>query len=90
MDVHAIAAHDVNGNFAGFSNYGSPVQFSAPGVDIASLGINGSIVVYSGTSIATPAAAGRLYLTGNLEGISQIISPAGCLTEIQIPSDFFA
>ena len=90
VDVHAIAAHDVNGNFAGFSNYGSPVQFSAPGVDIASLGINGSIVIYSGTSMATPAAAGQLYLTGNLEGISQIISPAGYLTEIQIPSDFFA
>ena len=90
VDVHAIAAHDVNGNFAGFSNYGSPVQFSAPGVDIASLGINGSIVIYSGTSMATPAAAGQLYLTGNLEGINQILSPAGYLTEIQIPSGFFA
>jgi len=52
-NVYTISASDINDNFASFSNYGSPVDFCAPGVAIESTwtGSNGYNTI-SGTSMA--------------------------------------
>ena len=64
--VMNVAATDINGNGASFSNYGSWVDLAAPGVDILST-IRASddpdptahyISLLSGTSMAAPHAAG--------------------------------
>ena len=53
---------DSNDNWAYFSNYGSPVDYCAPGVNIKSTWKNGGYNTISGTSMAAPHAAGVLLL----------------------------
>jgi subtilisin family serine protease len=59
--VMSVAAIDSDNRKAGFSNYGSSVSVSAPGVDIVSLypGANNTsdYAMWSGTSFAAPLAA---------------------------------
>lgn len=90
LGIFTIAAHNQNLERAYFSNYGQPVSHSAPGVDITSLGIDGSLVTWNGTSMASPAAAGHLFMTGNLQGSQLISHPDGRdIPSIQI-TDFIA
>ena len=49
-----VAAHDENKNLAAFSNYGSCVDITAPGVNIYSCWIGGGYNYEDGTSMATP------------------------------------
>jgi PKD repeat protein len=66
--VFAIAASDSKDQRAVFSNYGTHVDVSAPGVDILSLlssegsggggTFDGDLLIASGTSMATPTASG--------------------------------
>lgn len=58
--VYTISAMDINDNFASFSNYGSPVDYAAPGVAIESTWKDGGYNTISGTSMAAPHAAGIL------------------------------
>lgn len=53
-----ISAINVNDNFADFSNYGSSVDFAAPGVNIYNTYIKNSFATLSGTSMATPHVSG--------------------------------
>ena len=53
-----IGAVDSNDAKPGFSNYGSQVPVSAPGSMVLSTGLNGEYIWMSGTSMATPHAAG--------------------------------
>ena len=55
-----IAASDISDGFASFSNFGSCVDMSAPGVSVTSAWIssNTSTAVLSGTSMAAPHVAG--------------------------------
>lgn len=57
--VICVAAIDNNNQRASFSNYGSWVDLSAPGVNIWSTGNNGQDKMMSGTSQASPVAAGE-------------------------------
>lgn len=58
---------DADDTLADFSNYGAPVDIAAPGVRIYSTYRGGSYATMSGTSMASPHAAGAaaLYLANN-------------------------
>lgn len=57
--IRTISAHDSNDRFASFSNYANPpIDFCAPGVSIYSTWMGGGYKTISGTSMATPHAAG--------------------------------
>lgn len=64
-NVYTISAVDSNDDFAYFSNFGNPpVDYAAPGVAIESTWKGGGYNSISGTSMASPHAAGVL-LWGN-------------------------
>jgi aqualysin 1 len=60
--VLTVAAHDSNNNNASWSNFGTIIDLSAPGVSVLSTSNNGGTTTYSGTSMASPHVAGALAL----------------------------
>ncbi len=61
--VHTVSAMNSSDNFASFSNYGSPVDYCAPGVGVNSLDKNGGYGNgWNGTSMASPHVCGILLL----------------------------
>ena len=85
--VYTVSASDINDNFANFSNYGSPISYAAPGVNILSCSLNGGYIRDNGTSMAAPHVAG-LMLLGNIhsngrvkndpDGMPDLIPIYGC------------
>lgn len=62
-NIYTISAMDSNDFWASFSNYGNPpVDYAAPGVGIRSTWKDGGYNTISGTSMASPHAAGVLLL----------------------------
>lgn len=57
-NVVSVAAVDQSGTRAGFSNYGTGLSISAPGVQILTLSANDGLHSLSGTSLATPFVSG--------------------------------
>lgn len=64
VNLYTISAMDINDDFAYFSNYGSHVDYCAPGVNIYSTYKSGGYTTMSGTSMAAPHVCGLLLLTG--------------------------
>ncbi|MDE3268712.1 MAG: S8 family serine peptidase [Pseudomonadota bacterium] len=60
--VISVAATDVNGTKASFSNYGVSIDIAAPGSRIKSTVPGGTMKIDSGTSMAAPVVAGVLGL----------------------------
>jgi hypothetical protein len=72
-NIYTVSAMDINDRLASFSNYGNaPIDFAAPGVNIASCDINGTYSFRNGTSMAAPHVAGLL-LIGTICSDSKII-----------------
>ncbi len=61
-NIYTISAMDDTDTWAYFSNFGSHVDYCAPGVDIKSTWKDGGYNTISGTSMASPHAAGVLLL----------------------------
>jgi subtilisin family serine protease len=87
-EVIAVAAVDANDRKADFSNYGSHISVSAPGVGIMSTYWNGGYALWSGTSMSVPfvvgAAALRIQMNpGTPDEIQQLIEE----TSAHFPGD---
>jgi len=80
--VIGVAAVDNSGARASFSNYGSWVDISAPGVGIYSTVTvsDGYFASYSGTSMATPHVAGLLALGMGINPDKSVDETMSCLT----------
>ena len=78
----AVGSVDASGNRSSFSNYGSDLDFVAPGEDVTNTLPNGAYGTGSGTSFATPYLAGELALylgqyyavRGSLPGFNQAVT----------------
>lgn len=58
--VITVAASDINDNKASFSNFGQCIDVYSPGVNLLAAWLNGAYATLSGTSMASPVAAGIL------------------------------
>ncbi len=65
-NIFTISAMNINDNWAYFSNYGSAVDYCAPGYSIESTYKNGGYSTLSGTSMAAPHVCGLLLISNNL------------------------
>ena len=81
--VIGVAASDQNDAKASFSNFGSGVDVTAPGVNILSTDYVGGYATFSGTSMASPHVAGEAaliwttpYNTGNQAVVDRIFQTA--------------
>ena len=66
-NVVSVAAVDQTRTLASFSNYGTGLSMSAPGVQILTLSSNNQVHFLSGTSLATPFVSGVAALILSLE-----------------------
>lgn len=75
-DVISVAATDENDHRASFSNYGTWVDVSAPGVNIRSTYFDNTFTYLEGTSMAAPHVVG-------LVGLIRAIAPSMTRSQVQ-------
>jgi len=73
VNIFTISAMDSDDVMAWFSNYGTAVDYAAPGVGIFSLWKNGGTNAISGTSMAAPHACAVLMMTNGVPSTSDSI-----------------
>ena len=66
--VYGVAATDAGDKVAEFSNYGSAVKISAPGVLVISTAPGGRYAIASGTSFSAPIVAGGIAVVSSTRG----------------------
>ena len=79
-----VASTDQNDNLSSFSNYGSQVQVAAPGENIISTIPFGGYGTMSGTSMATPMAAGIL---GTVRALNPSLNYIQSMLRLQLTCD---
>ncbi|KAA9346052.1 S8 family serine peptidase [Adhaeribacter soli] len=67
-NVYTVSSMNNYGAFSSFSNYGTSVDYAAPGEGITSTGKTGGYGTGRGTSVAAPHVAGLLLLRGTAIG----------------------
>lgn len=75
--IYTVSALDALLRMADFSNYGTDVDFSEPGVEILSTYRDGRYAALSGTSAAAPHLAGLLLLKGAPQNLKIIGTATG-------------
>ena len=84
-NVVSVAAVDQSGTRAGFSNYGTGLSISAPGVQVLTLSANNDVHYLSGTSLATPFVAGVAALLLSVEPTLTNVEVWNILNETATP-----
>jgi hypothetical protein len=92
-EVIAVAATDAADRKADFSNYGSHISVSAPGVGIMSTYWNGGYALWSGTSMSVPFIAGAAALRISIDprspgDIQQLIEDTSADLQGDCPDPF--
>lgn len=86
-NVIAVAAIDVNGNLASFSQYGKvTVDIGAPGVGINSTTAFNGYSSYNGTSMATPHVAGAVALYASVKPGSSAATIKAAILNSAVPT----
>jgi subtilisin family serine protease len=76
-DIHTVTYMDHNDILSWKGNYGSVVDWAAPGVNITSLKTGGGVSTWSGCSYATPHVAGILLLGNDPVEDGYVVGPDG-------------
>ena len=76
-DIHTVTYMDHNDILSWKGNYGSVVDWAAPGVNITSLKAGGGVSTWSGCSYATPHVAGILLLGNDPVEDGYVVGPDG-------------
>lgn len=81
-DIHTVTYMDHNDVLSWKGNYGTVVDWAAPGVNITSLKAGGGVSTWSGCSYATPHVAGILLLGNDPVADGYVVGPDGVAMDI--------